>query len=132
MRFEMFVDGSHMQSDLRPYAESRVGLAIHRAVDRVSFVRVRLTREDGRAVMCRVEAWLRGLGVITAKHADIDSYVAIDRAAALLEQAVLRRLRAVESNATSPSMRRRAEHSASRDRRQYDSEEELSPALSSD
>jgi ribosome-associated translation inhibitor RaiA len=36
---------------------------------------------------------MRGLGIVTASHADADSYVAIDRAAALLEQAVLRKLR---------------------------------------
>ena len=40
---------------------------------------------------------MRGLGVVTARHADADSYVAIDGAAALLEQAVLRKLREAEA-----------------------------------
>jgi ribosome-associated translation inhibitor RaiA len=97
MRFEMFADGTTVTKELRMYAESRVGLAVHRAADRLSFVGVRLSREDDRAtdshVQCQLEAWMRGLGVVTARHVDADSYVAIDRAAALLEQSVLRKLR---------------------------------------
>lgn len=101
MRFEMFADGTSVPMELRMYAESRVGLAVHRAADRLSFVGVRLSREDvdapGSPVQCQVEAWMRGLGVVTARHADADSYVAIDRAAALLEQAVLRKLREADT-----------------------------------
>src|SRR5688500_17812996 len=97
MRFEIFADGTTVPRELRMYAESRVGLAVHRAADRLSFVGLRLGREDVNApdssVQCQVEAWIRGLGVVTARHTDADSYVAIDRAAALLEQAVLRKLR---------------------------------------
>ena len=101
MRFEMFADGTTVSKELRMYAESRVGLAVHRAADRLSFVGVRLRREGDRAadspVQCQLEAWMRGLGVVTARHADADSYVAIDRAAALLEQAVLRKRREAET-----------------------------------
>jgi len=101
MRFEMFADHMIVPIELRLYAESRVGMAVHRAADRLSFVGVRLGREDAHAmdspIRCQVEAWMRGLGIVTASHADADSYVAIDRAAALLEQAVLRKLREAEA-----------------------------------
>jgi ribosome-associated translation inhibitor RaiA len=98
MRFEMFVDGIPVPKELRMYAESRVGLAVHRAADRLSFVGVRLeARPPHFEVTCQLEAWMRGIGVVTASHADADSYVAIDRAAALLEQAVLRKLRDAEA-----------------------------------
>src|SRR5688572_6709726 len=97
MGFEMFADGTTVPKELRMYAEARVGLAVHRAADHLSFVGVRLRRENAQAadsaVQCQLEAWMRGLGVVTARHVDADSYVAIDRAAALLEQAVLRKLR---------------------------------------
>jgi len=97
MRFEMFADNNiTAPKELRMYAESRVGLGVYRAADRLSFVGVRLRRDDADAaespVQCQLETWMRGLGVVTARHADADSYVAIDGAAALLEQAVLRKL----------------------------------------
>jgi ribosome-associated translation inhibitor RaiA len=101
MHFEIFADHMTVPIELRLYAESRVGLALHRAADRLSFVGVRLGREHAHAVdspvRCQVEAWMRGLGIVTASHADADSYVAIDRAAVLLEQAVLRRLPEAET-----------------------------------
>jgi hypothetical protein len=101
MRFDMSADGHTPPMELRLCAEARVGLAAHRAADRLSFVGVRLRRGDAHApdspVQCQLEAWMRGLGVVTAKHADPDSYVAIDRAAALLEQAVLRKLREADT-----------------------------------
>ena len=101
MRFEMFADGITVPKELQMYGESRVGLAVHRAADRLSFVGVRLERENPHAadsrVQCQIEACMRGLGIVTASHADADSYVAIDRAAALLEQAVLRKLREAET-----------------------------------
>src|SRR5687768_16656791 len=101
MRFEMFADGTPVPKELRMYAESRVGIAVHRAADHLSFVGVRLGRENVNApdspVRCQIEAWMRGLGVVTAQHADVDSYVAIDRAAALLEQAVPRKLREADT-----------------------------------
>lgn len=97
MHFEILADGATVPRELRMYAESRIGTAVHRAADRLSFAGVHLEREDAdavdSAVLCHVEAWLKGLGVVTAKHADADSYVAIDRAAALLEQAMHRKLR---------------------------------------
>ena len=103
MRFEIFTDGTTMPHELRAYTESRVGLAVHRAADRLSFVRVRLWREVVHAsdspVECQLDVWMRGLGVVTARHADADSYVAVDRAAALLEQAIVRKLRETEAAA---------------------------------
>ena len=71
MRFEMFVDGIPVPKELRMYAESRVGLAVHRAADRLSFVGVRLeARPPHFEVTCQLEAWMRGIGVVTASHAD--------------------------------------------------------------
>jgi ribosome-associated translation inhibitor RaiA len=101
MRFEIFAHGGTVPMELRACAESRVGLAVRRAADRLSFVGVRLRRENAGAadspVRCQVEAWIRGLGVVTSAHANPDTYVAIDRAAALLEQALLRKLRATDA-----------------------------------
>ena len=99
MRFEIVADGMSVPMELRMYAESRVGMALHRAADRLSFVGVRLGREGAvdSEVLCQIEAWVRGVGVVTARHADVDSYVAIDRAAALLEQAVLRKPREADA-----------------------------------
>jgi ribosome-associated translation inhibitor RaiA len=94
----MFVEGIPAPKELRMYAESRVGLAVHRAADRLSFVGVRLeAHPPDFEVACQLEAWMRGIGVVTASHADADSYIAIDRAAAMLEQAVLRKLRDAEA-----------------------------------
>jgi ribosome-associated translation inhibitor RaiA len=100
MRYEIFTEGTSVPDELRTYAESRVGLAVHRAADRLSFVGVRLRREDIHAadspVECQLDVWMRGLGAVTARHADANGHVAIDRAAALLEQAILRKLRETE------------------------------------
>ena len=102
MRFDIRIDNRVTPSDVREYAESRVGLAVHRAADRLSYVGVRLRPADASArtggaapvpVECQLEAWLRGAGVVAAKYADPDGFVAVDRAAAILEQAILRKLR---------------------------------------
>ena len=99
MRFEINAEGVTLPVELHLYAESRVGLSVHRAAGRLSFVGVRLRRDASHLsdspIDCQLEAWIRGLGIVTARHADPDVYVAIDRAAALLEQAVTRKLQAI-------------------------------------
>ena len=97
MRMEVFANGFDISQELQPYAELRVWLAIQRAADRVSWVGVRLMPDDNHAadgrVVCQLEAWLRGIGLITVRHADIDLYVAIDCAAVRRVPAVVRKLR---------------------------------------
>jgi ribosome-associated translation inhibitor RaiA len=97
MRVEVFANGLQVSEALRTYAESRVWLAVQRASDRLSWVGVRLMREGNHAVdgrtICQLDVWLRGIGLVTVRHADINAYVGIDCAAARLEQAVIRKLR---------------------------------------
>ena len=71
MRVEVFASGFDISEMLRTYAESRVWLAVGRAVDRVSWLGVRLMREDDHAAdgrtVCQIDVWLRGIGLITVR-----------------------------------------------------------------
>ena len=97
MRVEVFGNGYEVSVMLRTCAESRVWLAVNRPAEHLSWVGVRLMNDDGHAlrdrVVCRLYVWLRGIGLVTVRHTDVDPYVAIDRAAVRLEQAVVRKLR---------------------------------------
>ena len=82
---------------LRAYAGSRVRLAVRRAAERVSWVAVRFLRETERSadprVACQLDVWLRGIGLLTVRHVDVNPYVAVDCAAVRMEQALVRKLR---------------------------------------
>lgn len=97
MRVEVFGNDYEVSEMLRKYAESRVWLAVNRATEHLSWVGVRLMGDEGHAqrdrVVCQLDVWLRGVGLVTVRHTDVDPYVAIDRAAVRLEQAVVRKLR---------------------------------------
>ncbi|MGB7160117.1 MAG: HPF/RaiA family ribosome-associated protein [Tepidisphaeraceae bacterium] len=133
MRIEMFAKSRDVPEALRTYAELRVWRAVGCASDRLTWVAVRLSHEEDHAVdssvVCQLDGWLRGIGLVTVRHANVDTYVAIDRAAARLEQTVLRKLREAESNEMSPSTRRGSE---SWDPRGRDGEEELYAGLTSE
>jgi hypothetical protein len=78
---------------LRTYIESRVWLAVQRASREVSWVGVRLKIKDDARVICQLDVWLRGIGLVTVRHIDLNPYIGIDCAAVRLEQAVVRKLR---------------------------------------
>jgi ribosome-associated translation inhibitor RaiA len=121
MRVEIFGNGFEVTDVLRTYAESRVWLAVQRASRELSWVGVRLMSEDGHAaaarVVCQLDVWLRGIGLVTVRHIDDNPYMGIDCAAVRLEQAIVRRLReagrytAAASNAPSAH---RSDHETSR------------------
>src|SRR3954469_424843 len=91
---------------LRTYAEWRVWLAVQRASRELSWVGVRLMSEDDQAVdgrvVCQLDVWLRGIGLVTVRHVDVNPHVGIDCAAVRLEQAVVRELREARRHSASP------------------------------
>lgn len=91
MRIEM--DGINMMlpEELRRHAERCVFLALRRLDGRIPWASVRFSERPG-AVMCEIDAWLRGVGPLAVCHADADAFVAADRAAARLTHAAARRL----------------------------------------
>ena len=97
MRVEVFGNGFEVTDVLRTYTESRVWLAVQRASRELSWVGVRLMSEDDQAadsrVVCQLDVWLRGIGLVTIRHIDVNPYMAIDCAAVRLEQAIVRKLR---------------------------------------
>ena len=97
MRIEVFGNGFEVTDVLRTYAESRVWLAVQRASRDLSWVGVRLMSEDDQTadgrVVCQLDVWLRGIGLVTVRHIDVDPYMGIDCAAVRLEQAIVRKLR---------------------------------------
>src|SRR5688500_15573557 len=109
MRVYMFAS-CEVPQPLRTYAEARVRRAVGRVSNRLRWVAVRLSHRENHAadssVVCQLDAWLNGIGLVTATHIDVDTFVAIDRAAARFKQAALCRIRETESSATSPSPRR--------------------------
>jgi hypothetical protein len=44
-------------------------------------------------VICQLDVWLRGIGLVTVRHVEDNAYLAIDCAAVRIEQAVVRKLR---------------------------------------
>ena len=97
MHIEVFGNGVDVSDVLRTYAESRVWLAARRAARRLSWIGVRLMPQEAHAshprVVCQINAWLHGIGLVTVRHTDTNAYVGIDCAAVRLEQALIRRLR---------------------------------------
>jgi len=86
---------------LRSYAETRVWLAVGRAARgagggrRPTWVGVTVTRRDGGAgrpeVACQVDAWLRGVGLVTVRHAGEDTRDAIECASVRLGREIRRK-----------------------------------------
>ena len=95
MRVEVSATNVDLTPVLRSHAEARACLALRRADRRASWVGVRLagTAGEPRRVVCHIDAWLRGTGLVTVRHTDTNPYVGIDCAAELLRHAVARRLR---------------------------------------
>jgi ribosome-associated translation inhibitor RaiA len=128
MRIEVFGNGFEVTDVVRTYAESRVWLAVQRASRELSWVGVRLMSEDDEVVdkriVCQLDVWLRGIGLVTVRHAEFNPYIAIDCAAVRLEQAVVRKLRdvgryAVTAASNRPALRRRRHRSGHEISRRY-------------
>jgi hypothetical protein len=87
-----------MPEALSEHVNARLWLALGRAAHRVSWVGARLSRAAGTApgdrFACRLDAWVRGVGAVTAAHVNEKPGVAVDRAAALLKRAVDRNVAA--------------------------------------
>jgi ribosomal subunit interface protein len=128
MRIEVSTRGCSVPEVLRLYAEERVWRAARRMTARLSWIAVRLKHEDRHEVdtrvVCRIDAWLRGVGVVSVTYSNIDTYVAIDRAAVLLEQALRRTISTTraEGAVPSPNMKTASEASWASD---VDTEQEL-------
>jgi hypothetical protein len=116
MQVQVFTNGFEMDRDLKAYAETRAWRALQRFTGRVSWVGMQLTDGRGKdptqadagtgaSVVCQIDVWLRGLGLVTLKHTDADAYVAVDRAVVRLQQAVARRIRESGSFMPAPSSR---------------------------
>lgn len=97
MRIEVSARNVDLVPVLRHYAEARAWVALQRVARRPTWVGVRLTGDAGSDTAGRTtsqfDAWLRGVGLVTARYSDTNPYLAIDCAAVLLGQAVARRLR---------------------------------------
>ena len=110
MRIEISGNYVELSGVLRAYAESRVGVAVRRAASRLTWVGVRFIRERGPAadqrVLCQLDVWLRGSGLVTVRHIDTNPYVAVDCAAVRLEQALVRKLRESAQHADTQEARR--------------------------
>ncbi len=111
MRIDIHPINLTLAKELTQYAETRMWQATRRASRRVTWIGVWLTNDpgdDGEArFSCRLDAWVRGVGIITIRHFDSNAGGAIDIAAGRLEQAIAgkvrrlaqRPLRPIEANA---------------------------------
>jgi ribosome-associated translation inhibitor RaiA len=117
MRVEVFGNDYEVTDVLRTYAQSRVWLAVQHVADQVTWAGVRLMREEGSEggdrVVCQIDVWLRGIGLVTVRHVDVNPYVGVECAAVRLGQAITRRLR--ESGRLVPAARQAEGESRKRD-----------------
>jgi hypothetical protein len=85
VRIEVSTSNLELSPVLRRYAEGRVWLALQRLARRPSWVGVRIVGrpEDDRPtrVVAQVDAWLRGVGLVTVLHVDTNPWSGIDSAA---------------------------------------------------
>lgn len=97
MRIDIHAVNLVLSTDLKEYAEARMWQAARRWARRVVWTGMWLVDEpnaaEGLRFSCRLDAWVRGAGIVTVRHLDTDPYVAIDIAAARLEQAIAGRMR---------------------------------------
>ena len=100
MSVYVFTSGFDLSDAAKRRLEARAWLAVQRAGARVSWVGVRLRRagmavsEAPALLFCRIDVWLRGIGLVTAANAGLDTDAAVDGAAVRVERVVSRKLRA--------------------------------------
>ncbi len=97
MRMDIHAINMAIPSELREYAEIRMWQAVRRAARPVAWVGMWLVDHrdglDPANLACRLDAWVRGIGIVTVRHWETDPCVAIDIAAARLEQAMAGQMR---------------------------------------
>jgi ribosome-associated translation inhibitor RaiA len=96
MRIDVHAVNIELPPALRRYAETRAWKAGRRHASRTTWLCVTVANQTAAsgvpAVSCRIDGWLRGIGNVSVRHVGADPYVAIDRAAVRLEQAIGRRV----------------------------------------
>jgi ribosome-associated translation inhibitor RaiA len=97
MRIDIHAVNIDLTDPLKRFAESRAWMSARRHFSRVAWIGLWLVDQrpspDRPGLTCRIDAWLRNIGHLTVCHADTNIYVAIDIAAARLEQSIARALR---------------------------------------
>jgi hypothetical protein len=76
------------------HAETRAWLATQRFQERVSWLTISLRKVQGIGAICRMEAWISGVGTVVGKHQDQDPVACVEVAAARLKHSAMRRLKA--------------------------------------
>jgi hypothetical protein len=76
------------------HAEVRAWLATQRFQERVSWLTVWLRKAGAAGAVCRMEAWVSGIGVVTGEHRCPDPVTCVEIAAARLKHSAMRRLKA--------------------------------------
>ena len=97
MRLDVFSNNFDVSPELRRYAEARVWPVADHVGGRWVGIRFSGLAGDGNGsprLACQVDVWLRRLGLVTVRHTDTDPFVAVDRAAVRLRQAIARRIAA--------------------------------------
>ena len=114
----MRIDTSGIHLELteqqREYARTRLWVATRGASDRLTWIGLWLTERsaDGPdGIVCRITAWVRGVGPVNVAQAADDPMVAIDMAAVRLERALSRATRVAARSRRAP---RRAGAAAAR------------------
>lgn len=97
MRIDINAINLELSTELKDYSETRMWQAARRWARRIAWTGMWLVDEqnaaEGRRFSCRLDAWVRGAGIVTVRHLDTNPYVAIDIAAARLEQAIAGKMR---------------------------------------
>lgn len=97
MRIDIHAINLVPSTDLKDYADTRMWQAARRWARRVAWAGMWLVDEQNAATQprlsCRLDAWVRGVGIVTVRHLDTNPYVAIDIAAARLEQTIAGKMR---------------------------------------
>jgi len=76
------------------HAEMRAWLAMQRFQERVSWLTISLRKLADAGAICRMEAWISGVGTVAAEHQDTDAVACVEIAAARLKYSAMRRLKA--------------------------------------
>lgn len=102
MRIDLHSINVALPDDLQRHAETRLWQVAGPWRDRVVWTGMWLTEHPdlpipgaptGTHLTCRVDAWVRGIGIITVRHEARAIAPAIDVATALLERAIAREMR---------------------------------------
>jgi hypothetical protein len=87
---------SGLSPALTRYAEVRTWIALQKISHRVAWLTVWLRdSSDQRAggKICRMEAWVRGVGQVVAEHQDANPSVAVEVAVSRIKQGICRRVK---------------------------------------